>query len=104
MLGFGKKKQPVITDPVAAQMARQQAEVNEDYQKGIWALRDFIAPSSLEFSGRYFQIGTRYARTYYVYGYPRQVYTGWLSSMINLDEVIDLSMVIQPVDSHGVLK
>jgi conjugal transfer ATP-binding protein TraC len=48
-------------------------------------------------------LGTRYARTYYVYGYPRQVYTGWLSSMVNLDEVIDLSMIIQPVRSEVVL-
>ena len=62
------------------------------FQKGITALRDFIAPSSHRISAaRYFQIGTRYARTYYVYGYPRQLYTGWLSSMVNLDEVIDMS-------------
>src|SRR5205814_1090191 len=47
--------------------------------------------------------GTRYARTYYVYGYPRQVFTGWLSSMVNLDEIMDLSIVIQPVDSQVVL-
>jgi hypothetical protein len=40
------------------------------YQKGVTALRDFIAPSSLEFKSKFFQLGTRYARTYYVYGYP----------------------------------
>lgn len=94
-------------DPVA--LAQQQqtvdhAEVNAAFQKGITALRDFIAPASLEFKGNYFQIGTRYARTYYVYGYPRQVFTGWLSSMVNLDEVIDLSMFVYPVESQVVLE
>lgn len=94
-------------DPIAiaqAQRAREQVEVQVAFQKGITALRDFIAPSSLEFFGTHFQIGTRYARTYYVYGYPRQVYTGWLSGMVNLDEVIDISMIIEPVESQVVLE
>src|SRR3954463_8123582 len=89
-------------DPVLLAAAREQQEVNAAFVKGVTALRDFIAPSSLEFMGNYFQVGTRFARSYYVYGYPRQLYTGWLSSMINLDEVIDLSMVVQPVRSEVV--
>lgn len=100
---FGKKKAPQ-QDPVLAQQAREQQEVNTAFAKGITALRDFIAPSSLEFSSNHFQLGTRYARTYYVYGYPRQVYTGWLSGLVNLDEIIDLSMIIQPVRSEVVLE
>jgi conjugal transfer ATP-binding protein TraC len=90
-------------DPRIAQQMQEKQEVFAAFQKGVAALRDFIAPSSLEFNSNYFQLGSRYARTYYVYGYPRQVYTGWLSSMVNLDEVIDLSMIIQPVDSQVVL-
>ena len=100
-LGFGKN--PPAVDPAASAQAQEQFEVSAAFAKGVTALRDFIAPSSLIFNGNFFQIGTRYARTYYVYGYPRQVYTGWLSSMINLDEVVDISMVIQPVDSQVVL-
>jgi conjugal transfer ATP-binding protein TraC len=105
-MAFGRKKQPPL-DPVAiaqAQRAREEQEVQTAFQKGITALRDFVAPSSLEFSNTHFQLGTRYARTYYVYGYPRQLYTGWLSSMVNLDEVIDTSMYIYPVESQVVLE
>jgi conjugal transfer ATP-binding protein TraC len=94
-------------DPVALaqqQQMREQQEVQAAFQKGITALRDFIAPSSLEFFGTHFQLGTQYARTYYVYGYPRQIYTGWLSSLVNLDEVIDLSMFVYPVESQVVLE
>lgn len=103
---FGKKKAPQ-TDPVAlaqAQKAREEQEVQAAFQKGITALRDFIAPSSLEFKSTHFQLGTRYARTFYVFGYPRQVYTGWLSGMVNLDEVLDMSMYIYPVESQVVLE
>ena len=102
-MGLFKKKATEPVDPVQAQALREQQEVTSAFAKGITALRDFIAPSSLEYFGNYFRIGTKFARTYYVYGYPRQLYTGWLSSMINLDEVLDMSIVIQPVDSQVVL-
>ena len=94
-------------DPVLMaqqQQAREQAEVAEAFRKGVTALRDFIAPSSIEFYGNYFQIGTRFARTYYVYGYPRQIFTGWLSGLVNLDEVIDISIYVYPVESQIVLE
>jgi type IV secretory pathway VirB4 component len=102
---FGGKKQKL--DPVAiaqAQRAQEEQEVHSAFQKGITALRDFIAPSSIEFSSSHFQIGTRFARTYYMYGYPRQLYTGWLSGMVNLDEVMDMSLYIYPVESQVVLE
>jgi type IV secretory pathway VirB4 component len=62
-----------------------------------------IAPSSLEIHASHFRLGTKYGRTLYVYGYPRQIYTGWLSSIINIDEVLDVSMFIYPVESQVVL-
>lgn len=101
---FGKKKPQV--DPVAiaqAQRQQEEREVSAAFQKGITALRDFISPSSIELQAHYFRLGTRIARTYFVYGYPRQLYTGWLSPMVNLDEVIDMSMFIYPVESQVVL-
>jgi hypothetical protein len=103
-MAFRKKKQSATPSSPEALQVREQQEVNAAYQKGITALRDFVAPSSLEFKSKFFQLGTRYARTYYVYGYPREVYTGWLSTMVNLDEVIDLSIIIQPVRSEVVLE
>jgi len=105
-MAFGKNKQPKI-DPVTLaqqQRVREEQEVNTAFQKGITALRDFIAPSSLKFENGYFHLGTRYARTFYVYGYPRQIFTGWLSSMVNLDEVMDMSFMIYPVESQVVLE
>ena len=104
-MAFGKKKQPPV-DPVSVaqnQREREQQEVAVAFQKGITALRDFIAPSSIEFKPDYFRLGTKLARTYYVYGYPRQLYTGWLSSFVNIDEVVDMSLYIYPVESQVVL-
>ena len=56
---FGKSKKPPI-DPVAiaqAQREKEEQEVQAAFQKGITALRDFIAPSSMEYSSTHFQHG-----------------------------------------------
>jgi len=90
-------------DVAAQQRAREQAEVEQAFLKGVSTLRDLIAPSSIEIHSSYFRLGTKYGRTLYVYGYPRQIYTGWLSSLINIDEVLDVSMYVYPVDSQVVL-
>jgi conjugal transfer ATP-binding protein TraC len=97
------KKQLSAVDVAAQQRAKEQAEVEQAFLKGVSTLRDLIAPSSIEIHSSYFRLGTKYGRTLYVYGYPRQIYTGWLSSLINIDEVLDVSMYIYPVDSQVVL-
>jgi conjugal transfer ATP-binding protein TraC len=98
---FGKKKDPL--EIAEQQRQKEQLEVEQEFLRGITTLRDIIAPSSLEIQAGYFRLGTRYARTIYVYGYPRQIYTGWLSPIINIDEVIDVSMFIYPVESQVIL-
>ena len=100
----GNKKQ--ANDPITLaqqQRMREQMEAEAIYRQGIVSLRDLIAPPSIEIAGDHIRIGTRFARTLYVYGYPRQIFTGWLSPIINLDEVIDMSLFIYPVESQVVL-
>lgn len=99
---MAKKNDPI--DIAAQQRAREQAEVEQAFLKGINTLRDLIAPSSIEIHSSYFRLGTKYGRTLYVYGYPREIYTGWLSSIINIDEVLDISMFIYPVDTQVVMQ
>ncbi len=98
---FGKKtRAPKIDDSALQEM--EEAELV--YRQGILTLRDLIAPPSLEVESSYIRIGRRYARTLFVYGYPRQIYMGWLSPLVNLDEVIDISMFVYPVESRIVLE
>ena len=90
-------------DLAAEQRAREQVEVEQAFLKGMTTLRDLIAPSSLEIHSSHFRIGTKYGRTMYIYGYPRELYTGWLSGLINIDQVLDISMFIYPVETEVVL-
>lgn len=98
----GKKSSPI--DVAAQQRAKEQVEIEQEFLRGVRTLRDLIAPSSLEINSGYFRLGTKYGRTLYVYAYPRQLYTGWLSAIINADEVLDISMFLYPVESQVVMK
>ncbi len=91
-------------DPRVAQQQAMAARAEEVYRQGVATLRDVIAPSSFEIQSNYIKIGRRYARTYFVYAYPRTLFTGWLSPIINLDEVVDVSLNIEPVESQVVLE
>lgn len=94
-----KKKQAQPQQPQTPEQEALQA-----FEQGITTLRDLISPSSIEIYSDYFRLGTKYGRTLYVYGYPRALYTGWISQFINIDEVIDVSMYIYPVDTGVVMK
>lgn len=96
------KKQTQVS---AVQMqSMEDAEIQRAFEQGITTLRDLISPSSIEIHSSYFRLGTKYGRTIYVYGYPRTLFTGWLSPLINIDEVLDISMYIYPVDTGVIMK
>ncbi len=99
-------KKPKIDPKVQAEINRRlavQGQADKIYREGVVSLRDIIAPASFEVESNFLKIGKRYARTLFVFGYPRTLFTGWLSPLINIDEVIDISLNIIPVESKVVL-
>lgn len=105
---MGKKKatkaQLSAAEIAAQSRATEDAEVQRAFEQGITTLRDLISPSSIEIHSGYFRLGTKYGRTIYIYGYPRMLYTGWLSPLINIDEVLDVSMYVYPVETQVIMK
>lgn len=102
---MAKKQKQLTAEQVAAQAkAAEDARIQRAFEQGTNTLRDLISPSSIEIHSSYFRLGTKYGRTLYLYGYPRMIYTGWISPIINMDEVIDVSMFIYPVESAVVMK
>ena len=98
------KRKLTAAELAAQAQSMEEAEVQRAFEQGVTTLRDLISPSSIEIHSSYFRLGTKYGRTVYVYGYPRTLYTGWLSPLINIDEVLDISMYIYPVDTTIVMK
>ncbi len=68
------------------------------------SLVDAIAPSALQVTSNYVQIGKKYSRTFFVITYPRFLTANWLSPIINLDKVFNASMFIHPADTGIILK
>lgn len=101
---FGKKDQGMNQGQLEQmQQMQEQREAELIYRQGVVTMRDLIAPPSIELESGYMRLGKRFCKTVYVYGYPRQVFTGWISPIINLDELIDISLFIYPVESQVVL-
>lgn len=67
------------------------------------SLVDAIAPSALQITSNYVQFGEKYARTFFVITYPRFLTANWLSPIINLDRVFNVSMFIHPADTGIIL-
>ncbi len=103
---FGKKPAQPTAQTLTPQQqanANAQQQAQQIYRQGVVTLRDVIAPSSIQIEANYIRIGSRFARTLFVYAYPRSLFTGWLSPLINMDEIIDISLAIEPVESRVVL-
>jgi len=65
---------------------------------------DIIAPASVQINPEYLDMSGRLAKSFFVFSYPRYLSTAWLSSAINLDVPMDISMFIHPIDTGYILK
>jgi len=76
----------------------------EIYEAGVLELKDIIAPSALKISPRELNLGDKIVRSFFVISYPRFLTDSWLSPLINLDKVFDISIFIEPVDTADALR
>jgi len=67
-------------------------------------LADIIAPSSIELKQNYIKIGEQYAKSYFIFSYPRYLGKDWLSPIINLNIPMDISLYFHPVSSEKILR
>lgn len=68
------------------------------------SLADTIAPSAVQITSNYAQIGKNYAKTFFVITYPRFLTINWMSPIINLDRIFNISIHIHPADTGIILK
>lgn len=63
-----------------------------------------IAPAGVEIGQNNLKIGGKLAKTFFVFSYPRYLSTGWFEPLINLPNLFDVSIFINPVDTGAALK
>src|SRR3989344_233167 len=67
-------------------------------------IADVIAPAAAEVNSNYVKIGGKFAKTLFVFTYPRFLATGWFAPIINMADLLDISIFVHPVDTALALK
>ena len=72
-----------------------------DEQKNII---NAIAPPGLEVTPNYLKLGDKFVKTIFIFTYPRYLATGWFSGIIDMPELLDISIFVHPVETPLALK
>lgn len=67
-------------------------------------VKNIIAPSAVEITPNQLRLGTKLAKTIFIFTYPRYLSTGWFSPIINFPGLLDISIFINPVATPIALK
>jgi len=87
-----------------ATIERRGEAIGRQGKSGIAGIEDIVAPSSVEVSPNFIRIGEKYSKTLFVFNYPRYLSSGWFSPIINLPELIDISIFIHPLNTGTALR
>lgn len=75
-----------------------------DQQPNFSDTKKIIAPAGVEVNSNFLKIGNKFVKTFFVFSYPRYLSTGWFEPLINLPNIFDISIYINPVDTGMALK
>jgi len=67
-------------------------------------IQDVIAPSALKVTPKEIHLGDKIVRTFFVISYPRYLSEGWFAPIINMDKIVDISIVVNPISTERVLR
>ena len=76
----------------------------KQYQNNFEEIKKIIAPSGIEVFPNYLKVGDKFVKSFFVLSYPRYLTSGWFDSLINLPNLFDISIYINPIDTGMALK
>ncbi len=79
-------------------------KIPKAYKPGEEDIPNVIAPAGLEINSSHLKLGDYYVKTFFVFTYPRFVSSGWFSPIINLAEMMDISIFFHPMDTALALR
>ncbi len=71
---------------------------------GFKEVKQIIAPAGAQVGSSSLKIGDKLAKTFFVFSYPRYLSTGWFEPLINLPNLFDVSIFVNPIDPGTALK
>ncbi len=97
----GSKKDTEVSAPSLEQLTIEEELA---YRRGELTIRDLISPAAFEAQATYVRIGSKFARTMFVVGYPRYISVGWSAPIINHSATFDLALHFSPLPTPMILK
>lgn len=82
----------------------EKIKIQQPYTAGKKDVKNVIAPAALEVNPNYLKLGDKFAKTIFIFTYPRYLASGWFNVVINLPNLLDISIFIHPVDTGLALK
>lgn len=67
-------------------------------------IQNIIAPTGIEVGSSQIKLGNYYAKTFFIFTYPRYLSSGWFSPIINMAEMMDISIYFHPMDTGLALR
>lgn len=107
MFGLKKKKESMSTktSDVIVDLSDSSKLDNKIFEKGMYSLKDLIAPPSIDRSSPEFvMVGKKYVRNFMMQGFPQQAYIKWLDDLYNYEGEMDVVINIEPADDRIALE
>jgi type IV secretory pathway VirB4 component len=82
----------------------KKIQIPKGYMASGKDIKDVIAPAGFEVNAGYVKLGEKYLKTFFLFTYPRYLSSGWFSPVINLAEILDISIHIHPIDTALALR
>lgn len=82
----------------------EKIKIPKPYRPAEEQIENIVAPSGIEVGPNHIKIGDYFAKTYFIFTYPRYLTSGWFSPVINLAEMMDISIFVQPMDISLAMK
>ncbi|MEK9132808.1 MAG: hypothetical protein AAB606_03830, partial [Patescibacteria group bacterium] len=77
-------------EKLSTQERNEILQAEKIFQEGLASIRDLIAPSSMDVEFDKIKLSGMYAKSMFVFTYPRYLDTNWMSPLVNFDATMDV--------------
>lgn len=86
------------------QNSNKEETAADIYEKANNELKDLIAPSGIKINSQSLDLSEKKAKSFFITSYPRYLNDSWMSPLINLDKIFNVSIFITPLATAEMMK
>ncbi len=79
-------------------------KIPQSYTPSEKDIKNVIAPAAIENFPAYLKLGDKFVKTIFLFTYPRYLSSGWFNKIVNLPELMDISIFAHPVNTVAAMK